>query len=133
MHAGLGGGVVGLAVLALQAVDRADLDDPAPAAAAHALDDRAGDVEHRIEVGVDHIVPLVHAHAMEGGVTGDAGVVDQDLDRAQFGLDRAYQRFGAAGVGDLAWEDRHRVTAFGQRLLPGARRGGGGPPGLGAG
>src|SRR5690606_10813903 len=58
VHAGLGRGVVGLAVLALQAVDRADLDDPAPFALAHALDHRAGDVEAGIEVGVDHVRPL---------------------------------------------------------------------------
>src|SRR5690606_39818513 len=58
VHAGLGRGVVGLAVLALLAVDRADLDDPPPLARAHALDHRAGYVEHRVEVGVGALLPL---------------------------------------------------------------------------
>ena len=39
--AGLGGGIVGLAHLALLAVDRGDVDDAAEAALAHAVDDRA--------------------------------------------------------------------------------------------
>jgi hypothetical protein len=38
--AGLGGGIVGLARLALLAVDRRDVDDPAELALAHAGPDR---------------------------------------------------------------------------------------------
>src|SRR5690606_27287566 len=51
MHAGLGRRVVGLAVLALLAVDGADLHDAAPLALAHPVYHRPGDVEHRVEVG----------------------------------------------------------------------------------
>ncbi len=44
-HAGLGGGVVGLAHLALLAVDRRDRDDAAEPALAHAVDRAAAHVE----------------------------------------------------------------------------------------
>ena len=87
VHAGLRGGVVGLAVLALEAVDRTDLHDPAPLARAHALYHRTGDVEAGVEVGADDLVPLHRRHAMERGVARDAGVVDQDLDRAELVFD----------------------------------------------
>src|SRR5690606_39484421 len=101
VHAGLGRGVVGLAVLALLAVDGTDLHDPAPLAVAHAVDHRAGDVEHRVEVGVDHVLPLFGGHLVEGAVAGDAGVVDQDVDRAQRLLDLTHHRFGVPGAGDV--------------------------------
>ena len=40
--AGLGGGIIGLAHLALLAVDRGDVDDAAELALAHAFDHRRG-------------------------------------------------------------------------------------------
>src|SRR5690606_17917735 len=79
---GLGGGVVHLAVLAGLAVEGADVDDAAEAALAHAVDHRAAHVEAGAEVGVDHRLPAVRAHAVKGGVAGDAGVVDEDVDGA---------------------------------------------------
>src|SRR5690606_11959257 len=120
VHAGLGRSVVGLAVLALEAIDRADLDDPAPLALAHALDHRTGDVEHRVEVGVDHLVPLLGGHAVEGGVAGDAGVVDQDLDRAQRRLDPAHQRGAPLGGADVARHQGDLVAVLAHPHLPGA-------------
>src|SRR5262249_33053104 len=54
VHARLRGGVVGLAELALERVHRRDVDDAAPAALHHPLDHLARDVEHAVEVGVDH-------------------------------------------------------------------------------
>ena len=44
-------------------------------------------VEQRAEIGVDHRVPLLRLHAVELGVAGDAGIVDQHVDRAELGLD----------------------------------------------
>src|SRR5262249_4603933 len=86
----LGGGVVDLSVLPGLAVDRADVDDAPEAARAHAVDDRAAHVEAGGEVGLDHLVPLLPIHALQRGVAGDAGVVDQDLDRSQRSLDRLH-------------------------------------------
>ena len=72
---------------------------------AHALDHRPAHVEQRVEIGVDHLAPLLRLHAVEHGVAGDAGVVDQDVDRAEIGLDLL--QAGRAGVerGDIPFED----------------------------
>src|SRR6185312_3976594 len=119
VHAGLGGGVVGLAVLALLAVDRADLHDAAPLAVAHALDHRAGDVEAGVEVGVHHLGPLLVAHLVEGGVAGDAGVVDEDFHRTALRFDRLDHRRAGGGIGDVAGDHAHLDAVGGHRLAPG--------------
>src|SRR6185436_17209746 len=80
-HAGLGGGVVGLAELALDGVHRGDVHDAAPAAIAHAIDHLARDVEHAVQVGVDHRHPVLLRHALEHRVARDAGIVHQDVHR----------------------------------------------------
>ena len=85
--AGLGGRVVDLAHLALLAVDRGDVDDAAGIAVAHALDHRPRHGEHRIEVGAHHRRPLVEGHLVEHAVARDAGIVDEDVDRPELGLD----------------------------------------------
>ena len=45
-----------------------------------------GDVEQLVQVGVDDRVPVVARHLEEHAVARDAGVVDQHVDRAVFGL-----------------------------------------------
>src|SRR3546814_18548503 len=75
--------------------------DLAPLAFAHAFDHRAGHVEHRVEVAVDDLLPLLRPHLVEGAVAGDAGVVDQDVDRAHLLLDLAHPRLGALPPGTL--------------------------------
>jgi hypothetical protein len=87
VDAGLGGGVVDLAVLAGLAVDGADVDDAPEAALAHASMHRVSTVEAGAEVGVDDLVPLLVGHLVHGAVAGDAGVVDQDVDRPEVLLD----------------------------------------------
>ena len=57
VNAGFGGGVIHLAVLAGLAVDRADVDDAAEAALAHALDHQAAHVEAGGEIGGDDTRP----------------------------------------------------------------------------
>src|SRR5262249_18448404 len=113
--AGLGGGVVRLAHLALLAVDRGDVDDAAELALAHALDHRAAHVEQRAEIGVDDGAPLVRLHAVEHGVARDPGIVDDDVD----GTDLAFDLLQSGGAGV---ERRHiplvyRDTGFRLELL----------------
>jgi hypothetical protein len=67
-----------------------------PIALAHALDHLPAHVEQRAEIGVDHRSPLLRHHAMKLGVAGDAGIVDQDLDRAELGLNLLHA--GGAGL-----------------------------------
>src|SRR5207253_3788182 len=85
--AGLGRGIVDLAELPLLAIDRRDVDDTAELAGAHALDHLPRHVEQRTEIGVDHRVPLLERHLVEGGILGDAGIVDQHVDRTEIRLD----------------------------------------------
>ena len=62
-------------------------------------------VEQRVQVGVDDGVPLVRRHLVEHAVLGDAGVVDENVDRAEVLLD--LRESGGAGVvvGDVPLED----------------------------
>ena len=86
-HAGLGRAVIGKPKLALLAVDRGDVDDAAEAPLAHAVDHRARHVEQRIEIGADHLLPLLMRHLLQHGVARDAGIVDQHFDRTDLVLD----------------------------------------------
>jgi hypothetical protein len=81
--------------LALLAVNRGDVNDPAEPAFAHALDHRAGHVEKRIQIDVDDIMPLLRRHFV--GVAGDPRVIDEDIDRPNFVADFG-QSFGAGLV-----------------------------------
>ena len=77
MHAGLCGGVVGLAELPLGAVDGGDVDDPAPAAFEHAVDEWPGDVENGVEIDAQDRIPIGVAQLAERSIARDARVVDQ--------------------------------------------------------
>src|SRR5262249_47514461 len=103
--AGLGRGIVDLAELPLLTVDRGNIDDTAELAGAHALDDRPCHIEQRAEIGVDHRTPLLQRHLVKGAVLGDAGIVDEHVDRTEIGLDLLDS--GRAGVerGDIPFVD----------------------------
>ncbi len=110
--AGLRRGIVRLAELALLAVDRRDVDHSTPAPLGHALDQRLGAVVHRVQVDLDDRRPLVRGHLAQGVVTGDAGAVDQDVDRAALGLHFGQGRLGRRVVCDITF--RHcDFDAFG--------------------
>jgi hypothetical protein len=102
--AGLRGRVVRLPHLALLAVDRGDGDDAAELAVAHAGPERMRHVEDAVEVGADDLVPLLARHLVEHGVAGDAGIVDQHVDRAEIGL-----HLGDAGRAGVVVGDRPLV------------------------
>src|SRR3954452_8056477 len=93
--AGLGRGIVHLSELALLAVDRGYVDDAAEFARAHALDHLTRHVEQRAEIGVDDRVPLIDRHLVERAVAGDAGVIDEYIDRTKLG----FHLFHAGGAG----------------------------------
>ena len=114
-HPGLGGGIVGLADLALLAVDRGDVDDAAMAPVAHAVDDLARHVEDAVHIDADHVGPLVVAHLVEEAVAGDAGVVDQDVDGAELILDLLHGAGAVVETADIAL-DHHDVQRIGDGL-----------------
>src|SRR3546814_4317704 len=57
VNAGFGSGVIHLAILPRLAVDRPDIDDPAPAAFAHAGKHRLRHVKAAAEIDVDDFLP----------------------------------------------------------------------------
>ena len=62
MHTGFGSRVVGLTRLSFVAIDRRNLDDASPTFFDHVWHDLFGDVEHGVQVGVNHCVPIVARH-----------------------------------------------------------------------
>jgi hypothetical protein len=98
----------------LLAVDRGDVDDAAPAALDHIVDDLLGHVEQAGEVGLDDRVPVGAAHLAEHAVARDAGVVHQHIDRPVFALRLLEGRDGRIPVPDVA--DRG-IEGVAERLL----------------
>src|SRR5215469_16517344 len=80
VDAGLGRRIVGLPELSLLPVHRRNVDDSSPAALEHAVDDLLGDVEERVEIGLDDRVPGIVGHLLEGAVAGDTRIVHEDVD-----------------------------------------------------
>jgi hypothetical protein len=61
---------------------RGDVDDAADSGLHHAAHDQLGHAEDRLEIGVDHRIPLGVLHAHGEVVASDAGVVHQDAETA---------------------------------------------------
>jgi hypothetical protein len=57
-----------------------------------------------VQVGVDDGIPVFAGHLQEHAVAGDAGVVDQHVDRAVLGLGLAEGLHRGVPVGDVAHE-----------------------------
>ncbi|MPM95084.1 hypothetical protein SDC9_142235 [bioreactor metagenome] len=91
MHAGFGRRIIGLPELALAAVDRRDVDDATPAALDHRINERLGDVEHGVQVGVQYGIPTGLVELAQRCIAGDAGVVHQDVDPMTVGVDAPRQ------------------------------------------
>ena len=75
-----------------------------------------GHIEHGIEVGLDHHVPIFAAHFEEHAVAGDAGVVHQHIDHAMLGLGFGEGRHGGIPVAHIAHRGVKGVAQSG--LLP---------------
>ena len=103
--------VAGLAEAAERPCDRRHVDDPAPLALLHVRPDRLGAVEAAREVDAQVALPEVGVLVVElADVVERAGVVDQDVDRAEL-LDDAVDRLlHLVAVGDVAL-DRGRAAA----------------------
>src|SRR6185295_16707357 len=68
----------------------------------HAVVDLFGHIEDGVEIGPHHRVPIILPHLAERHVLGDAGVVDEDVDRSDFGHDPASARLAGFEIGDVA-------------------------------
>ena len=107
---GLRGGVVDLSVLSSLAIDAADIDDAAELAITHALERQLAHVEAGPEIGIDHRIPHVAAHPQQRAVAGDAGVVDQNLDRTMLGDDLGDAGLACLEAADVEFDDRDAVS-----------------------
>src|SRR4029450_1412377 len=65
-------------------------------APAHSVPHRLGHVEAAAEIDVDHLFPRLTAHPFHRAVARDAGIVDQNVDRAEVAFD--LMDTGHAGV-----------------------------------
>ena len=105
-HARLGGRVDGGQLRADAPGLRGHVHDGAAAPLVHARQHGVGHGQHAAQVHRDHAVPLGLVGAGEEVVVGDAGVVDQDVDGPEVGLDRLHRRAHRCGVAHV-----HRVVA----------------------
>ena len=101
-EAGLGGGVVALSGVAMNAYDTGHVDDAAAALAHHDGRDGVDEVEGALEIDGDDGVPLLLGHAHHETVLGDAGVVDKNVDVAEVFVDFLHDGFRFGEVGGIA-------------------------------
>ena len=81
----LGGDVIRLPGVAGFGHDRGDVDDAAGALLEHCAEGLLDAQVRAGEVGAEHCVPVVELHAEGEGVAGDGGVVDENVEAAEFG------------------------------------------------
>ena len=127
-NACFGGGVVRLPRVAVQPHDRRERDDRTCALAHHDRCNGMGEIERRLEVDMQDLVPLLLGHAQQEGVARDTRVVHHDVYASTkvrehllhhrvrslkvrrvaevgFGLHAQRQRFGNHLLGRLGGDD----------------------------
>lgn len=60
------------------------------------------EVEGRLQVDVEDGIPLCLRHAEHQAVLGDSGIVDEDVDAAEVGVDLLHDGLGLGKVGGIA-------------------------------
>ena len=99
---GLGGGVEGIAgKRGAGGGDRAQIDDAAMAARAHAGRDRAGRVDQALDIDAAHARDFSGVVGVERSLPRDAGIVDQDGDGAELVLRARQHGVDRGGITDI--------------------------------
>jgi hypothetical protein len=80
---------------------RGEVDDAAPMAPAHAGQDGLRHQEARFQVDRDQFVPIPLGDLFDALHAGDAGVIHQDIDVAEFHADGIHQAIDAGASGDV--------------------------------
>src|SRR5579872_6526477 len=96
--------------------DAGQPDDAAAAALDHLRRDRLGQDEGAIERDRQNLVPLLQIHLQERGLTPEPGIVDRDIDAAEFrnrGPDHRRNLVGLRHIG----QERHCLAAGRADLL----------------
>src|SRR5690349_15306059 len=99
--------IIDLAVLPGLPVDRADVDDPAVAPPGHALEHGLRHVEATAEVRIHHFLPLLVVHPLHRRIAGDAGIVDEYVDRTEVGFDFLYALLAGLKIGHVPFVSRN--------------------------
>ena len=116
-HAGLGRGVVGLALLGAPAEHRGVVHDRALAALVHVGQHGAQAAERAGERHVEHLGPLLVGHVGDQAVAAEAGVVHPDVDVAEVLERGGEQRLHVVLVGDVAAQrDRAGAELLAERV-----------------
>src|SRR5690606_21586245 len=63
-----------------------------------------------VQVHVDDPVPGVPRHLMEHSVTGDSGVIDEDFDASEFGLDFSERPGAVRRIGHIALQYQDAIS-----------------------
>ncbi len=90
--------------VAKDAGDGADVDDAAVAALDHTAGDGLGDEEAAAQVGVEDEVPVVPGDVESGLADVAAGIVDEDVNRAEGGFGFFGEALDAGGVADVEFQ-----------------------------
>lgn len=94
-------GIVGLTELAFLSVDRRDIDDSTVSSRTHAVDHLSAHVERPVEISADHSIPLRPAHLVKRSVTNDPGIVDQNVDWSERGLNGLHSDGASIEITDV--------------------------------
>ena len=107
--------VIHLAILPGLPVDRSDIDDPAPFAIPHPRKHTLCHVEAATQIGVDHFFPCLIGQLHDRAVTGNAGIVDQHINRAKRVSDGGATGLAGIVICHIPFEGRN-PGAFGKFL-----------------
>src|SRR5262249_32633999 len=117
-HAGLAGAVDAFAELAHATRVRSHADDRAGLARDHAVEHRAGAVDHAPEIDLHFPLPLLADLLDEERVAGPSDVVDEHVDATESSLDRADHRLHTVPAGHVR-ADSDRLRSERRRLARG--------------
>jgi hypothetical protein len=92
-------------------VGHAEADDAAPLALDHARRDEPREIEHRVKVVVEHLLPAGDGFVQERDSAVWAGAVDEGVDAAELRGDSGDKLFAIARVRHVG-VDRQRGRAF---------------------
>ena len=87
--------------VAPHAVDRGDVDDPAPPPLDHPRQDRPAEIGRAGQVGHEDTVPFLRRQLEKGPPEEDPRVVDQDVHRAELLLRARHAVLGRAALRDV--------------------------------
>jgi hypothetical protein len=88
------------------------VDDPAVTLSGHNRDSRRCTIKASTEIRLDHLTKLVVSHRGKQAVSGDAGIVHQDVQVTKLFGNSLNHRPGFCGISDIRFVDDSGPTEF---------------------